>query len=286
MNYMRDIIIQNQEKFDVKLQAILIGGIDKFHVRMDFDGTVTKAVVDGKVVPSLISVLRDEDFLGADYSQKAHALYDKYRPIEIDPNISNEDKKMAMREWWKAHFDLLIEKGFSKRHIERALGSARIQLRGGFKEFAAMLAKNNVPLVVMSCSGMGADMIKMVLDKNDILFDNIHIVTNQYEWNDQGLAVVVKEPIIHVLNKDEESIKRIPHVYEAIKNRPNALLLTDSVADITMASGAKIDSLLSFGFLNIDIDKQIEFFKKTFDAVLLNDAPMDFPNGILRLICK
>jgi HAD superfamily hydrolase (TIGR01544 family) len=281
---MRDIIIQNQEKFDVKLQAILIGGIDKFHVRMDFDGTVTKAVVDGKVVPSLISVLRDEDFLGSDYSQKAHALYKKYHMIEIDPGVSDADKKIAMREWWQTHFELLIEKGFSKSHIGRALQSARIQLRGGFGEFAAMLAKNKIPLVIMSCSGMGADMIKMVLEKNNVLFDNMHIITNQYEWNGEGLAVAVKEPIVHTLNKDEESIERIPGAYEAIKNRPNVLLLTDSVADITMADGAKIDNLLSVGFLNVAADKQIELFAKTFDAVLANDASMDFPNDIVKKI--
>jgi Pyrimidine 5'-nucleotidase (UMPH-1) len=130
------------------------------------------------------------------------------------------------------------------------------------------------------------DMIKMVLEKNNVLFDNIHIVTNQYEWNDEGVAIAVKEPIVHTLNKDEESIKRMSKVYEAIKNRPNVLLLTDSVADITMANGAKIDNLLSFGFLNTDIDKQKEAFAKTFDAILMNDAPMAFPNEILKLICE
>jgi 5'-nucleotidase len=283
---MKNVIIPNQKKFDTKLKAIAAGGTDNLHIRMDFDGTITKAIVDGKIVPSLISVLRDEDFLGADYSQKAHMFYDKYHAIEIDPNVSNEDKKIAMREWWQTHFDLLIQKGFSKLHIERALQSARIRLREGFAEFAAMLAKNKIPLVIMSCSGMGADMIKMVLEKNNVLFDNMHIVTNQYEWNDEGVAVAIKEPIVHTLNKDEESIKRMPEAYEAIKNRPNVLLITDSVADITMAHGAKIENLLSFGFLNTNIDKQMESFKETFDAVLLNDAPMDFLNETLKKICK
>ena len=282
---MENIIIQNQEKFDEKLKVIVSGGIDKLHVRMDFDGTITKAIVGGKIVPSLISVLRDEDFLGADYSQKAHALYNKYHAIEIDPVVSVADKKIAMRKWWETHFDLLIEKGFSKCHIQRALQSARIRLRDGFGEFAAMLVKNKIPLVIMSCSGMGVDMIKMVLEKNNVLFDNMRIVTNQYEWNDDGVAIAVKEPIVHTLNKDEESIRRIPDAYKTIKNRPNVLLLTDSVADITMADGAKIGTLLSFGFLNSNIDKQLGAFEKNFDAVLLNDAPMNFPKDILKNVC-
>jgi len=280
-----NIVIPDQEKFNEKWETIIGAGKDKLHVRMDFDGTATKAIVDGQIVPSLISVLRDEDFLGDDYSQKAHALYNKYRPIEIDPNVSDEDKKNAMREWWQTHFDLLIEKGFSKDHINRALQSARIQLRPGFEEFAKVLSENKIPFVIMSCSGLGVDMISMVLQKNGVLLDNVHIVTNQYEWDENGKAIGVKEPIVHVLNKDEDAIKRMPEIGKAIKGRPNVLLLTDSVADITMTDGAKIENCLSFGFLNTDVDKQLESFKKTFDAVLLNDAPMDFCNQILKKIC-
>lgn len=283
---MEKAIIKDQGKFDEKLKAIIAGGTDKLHVRMDFDGTVTKAIVDGKIVPSLISVLRDEDFLGADYSRKAHALYNKYHAVEIDPNVANADKKILMREWWQTHFNLLIEKGFSKRYIERALQSARIRLRDGFVEFAKILAQNKIPLVIMSCSGMGADMIRMVLEKNNVLFDNMHIATNQYEWDGQGTAVGVVEPIVHVLNKDEESIERFPKIKEAIKDRPNVLLITDAATDITMVDGARINNCLSFGFLNVDVERRIEEFKKTFDAVLLDDAPLDLCNEVLKKICE
>jgi 5'-nucleotidase len=283
---MENVIIPNQNGFDEKLKTIAAAGRDRLHVRMDFDGTATQAIVGGNIVPSLISVLRDEDFLGDDYSKKAHDFYNKYRPIEIDPNIGIIEKKVAMREWWQTHFDLLIEKGISKKHIEKALQSARIRLRQGFVEFARILAENKIPLVIMSCSGLGIDMIKMVLIKNQIPLENIHIVSNQYKWNENGLAVGVVEPIVHVLNKDEESINRFPKIKEAIKNRPNVLLITDAAADITMVDGARIDNCLSFGFLNIDIEKQIEEFKKTFDAVLSNDAPFDFCNEILKKICE
>lgn len=278
-------MISDQERFDKKLETIIGGGRDKLHIRMDFDGTATKAIIGGQIVPSLISVLRDEDFLGDDYSKKAHALYNKYRPIEIDPAVSDGIKKATMEEWWKTHFDLLIEKGFSKDHINRALQSARIQLRDGFIEFASVLEENKIPFVIMSCSGLGIDMIKMVLEKNKIPLDNIHIVSNQYKWDDAGRAIAIKEPIVHVLSKDEEAIKRMPEIGKAIEGRPNALLITDSVADITMTDGAQIENCLSFGFLNTDIDKQLAIFKKTFDAVLLNDSPMDFCNQILKKIC-
>jgi len=284
-NILENIIFPNQKNFDHKLMMIVEAGRDKLHVRMDFDGTATKAIIDGQIVPSLISVLRDEDFLGQDYSKKAHALYNKYRSVEIDPNVSDEDKKNAMREWWQTHFNLLIEKCFSKDHINRALQSARIHLRDGFAEFAAMLEENKIPFVIMSCSGLGIDMIKMVLEKNKISLDNIHIVSNQYEWGDDGRAIAIKEPIVHVLNKDEEAIKRMPEIGKAIDGRRNVLLLTDSVADITMTDGAEIENCLSFGFLNTDADKQLESFKETFDAVLLNDAPMDFCNQIFKKIC-
>jgi len=281
---MKNIIIPDQNKFDSKLKAIVAAGKDKLHVRMDFDGTVTEAIVGGKTVPSLTSILRDEDILGKDYSLKARALYDKYHAIEIDPEIAKADKKNAMHEWWSTHFELMIKSGLGKKHIEQVLLSSRIRLRKGFKEFAQTLAANNIPLVIMSSDGLGAATILLVLENNKIPPVNIHIVSNQFEWDSRGRVIKVKEPIIHTLNKNEETIRRVPAAYETIKDRPNVLLLGDSVADITMVEGARILNLLSLGFLNKDSEKQRAAFRQTFDAIILNDGPMDFANLILAQI--
>lgn len=280
---MKNIFIPNQGAFDAKLGAIAGAGRDKLHVRMDFDGTITRAAVGGKR-GSLVSILSDENLLGEAFSKEGSRLYEKYRPIEIDPSISIEDKKILMREWWDAIFGLMIENKLSKRHIEQVARNARIRLRAGFKDCVANLEQNNIPLVIMSAGGLGAEAIGAILQINGIPSNNIYVAGNRFEWDNNGQAAAVKEPIVHTLNKDEKTLRCFPEIRAAISGRSNVLLITDTIADATMADGADITNVLSFGFLNVEDEKQLESFKQTFDAILLNDAPMDFINEIVAEI--
>ncbi len=92
---MENIIISNSEYLDKIKKTMAKAGPIKLHVLVDFDKTITTAFVDGKFVPSLISILRDGNYLTPNYAKKANALYTKYHPIEIDPNIPLEEKKKA-----------------------------------------------------------------------------------------------------------------------------------------------------------------------------------------------
>jgi hypothetical protein len=47
--------------------------------------------------------------LGQKYSIKAKQNFDKYYPIEIDPNVSLADKKIAMQEWRMVQFKLMLD---------------------------------------------------------------------------------------------------------------------------------------------------------------------------------
>ena len=64
-------------------------GIDSLHIVSDFDRTLTYASVGGEKIPSIISILRDGNYLSKEYAEKAHALFNKYHSIEIDNNIKN-----------------------------------------------------------------------------------------------------------------------------------------------------------------------------------------------------
>ncbi len=100
--------------------AIAADGPKNFHVLADFHQALTQAFVDGKLVLSLISILRDNNYLTPDYAGKARALFNKYHPIETDPSVPQEEKKKVMREWWTTHFKLLIDSGLNKKDIETA----------------------------------------------------------------------------------------------------------------------------------------------------------------------
>ena len=95
---------------------------------------------------------------------------------------------------------------------------------------------------------MGKESISLYLQKEKKLYDNIHIISNSYEWDKDGYAKKVITPIIHVMNKDETIVKNFPFFMD-IKNRKNVLLLGDSLGDIEMTTGFEYNNLIKIGFL-------------------------------------
>ncbi len=282
---MKDIVVSDSEDLEKKKQAILRGGKDKIHVLADFDRTLTKAFSNDKKILSIISVLRDENYLGSEYSEKAKALANKYHPVEMDPAIPVEEKKEAMHEWWTQHFNLLIKSGLNKKHLEKVVENGNIQFREGTTEFLDFLHENKIPLIIMSSTGLGGDSISMYLEKQGRLYDNIHIVSNSYEWDSKGDAIGFKEPIIHVMNKDETAIKDYK-VFDLIKDRKNVLLLGDSLGDVGMITGFDYDNLIKIGFVNEKIDENMKKYKENFDIILLNDTNFNYVNELVKEIVK
>jgi HAD superfamily hydrolase (TIGR01544 family) len=279
----KNVLIPNSESLEQTREEFKQGGVEKIHVLADFDRTLTIAFVDGKNIPSLISVLRDGNYLTPDYAGKANALFEKYHAIEIDPKILLSEKKKAMLEWWKTHFALLVQCGLNKSDLEKVVNSDKVKFRIGVKEFIETLKKKNIPLVIMSSSGLGGDTIRMYLEKAGLLSDNIHIVSNTFEWDEKGNVIEMIEPIIHTLNKDETAIQNFP-VFEIIKERKNILLLGDSLGDAGMVEGFDYENLIKIGFLNEKIEENIKEYENNFDIIILNDSDMQQINDLLAEI--
>lgn len=282
---MKNIVIPNPEKLEELKKAISKGGAEKLHVLADFDRTLTYAFVDGKSVPSIIAILRDGNYLTPDYAEKAHKLYNKYHPIEVNPRISLEKKKKAMQEWWKAHFDLLIKSGLNRKDLERVVESGKIKFRDGALEFIDFLKVHSIPLIIMSSSGLGGDVISMFLEKEGRLYNNVYIISNTYEWDKKGNMIAVKKPFIHVMNKDETIVKEFP-CYKQIKDRENVLLLGDSLGDKGMITGFDYDNLIKIGFVNENVEENLKYYSRAYDILILNDSSMDYVNELLREIVR
>lgn len=279
---MDNIIIPKPSELENKIKSISKQGVSNVHVLADFDRTLTKAFTNGEKFPSLISVLRDNNYLTDDYAPAAHKLFDQYHPIEIDPNISSEGKKLVMQEWWTKHFELLIKSGLKKTDLEDIITSSRIQLRPGAEEFFQLLSQEKIPLVIMSSCGIG-DAIVMYLEQQKLLFNNIYVITNRFVWDEEGKAVEIKKPIIHVMNKDETAIRDYP-IYEVVKNKRNVLLLGDSLGDVGMITGFDHENIIKIGFLNEEIEDNLDQYKENYDVVILNDFAMDYVNQLLKKI--
>ena len=278
---MKNIIITNPKKLKKIQKAIAGDGAAKLHVLADFDRTLTYGFVNGKKIPSLISVLRDESYLTPDYPKTAQALFAKYHAIETDLKIPLSQKKRAMAEWWNKHFALLIKSGLSKKDIARAVRSKNIKLRAGAVEFFKLLHAHQIPLVIMSSSGLGGDSIALYLKRQKLLLKNVSIISNSFVWDKKGRAVGVSKPIIHGMNKDETSIKKFP-VYSKIKARKNVILLGDSPGDVGMVTGFDFNQLIKIGFLNEDIKKNLGQYKRNFDVLILADSDFKLVNKIIK----
>jgi HAD superfamily hydrolase (TIGR01544 family) len=280
---MKNVIISDKENFERIKKIIISQGINKFHVVADFDRTLTKAFADGKAIPSIISVLRNENYIYEEYSEKAKALAEKYHPLEIDTKILLNEKKKYMEEWWKKHFELLIEYGLNKKNLERIINSGKVEFREGAKEFLDLLHEKNIPLIIISSSGVG-DLIPMYLEKNGKLYDNVHVIANFYKWDEKGKAIGMENSIIHVFNKDETSVKNHPSIYKEIKERKNVLLLGDSLGDLGMIKGFSYENLLKVGFLNEEVERDFNEYNKNFDMVITNDFNMNYVNELIKKI--
>lgn len=281
-----NIIINNKAGLEKIIRNISRAGAKKMHVISDFDRTLTHVYVGGQRRPSLISILRDENYLSPNYSRKARALFNKYHPLEANPDIPLKEKKMAMQAWWKEHFSLLIDSGLNKKDIEKIIFSGKVRLRKGVLKFIDSLHNNNIPLIIMSSTGLGGDAISQFLRKEGKLYNNIFIISNFIKWNKKRNAVGFREPIIHSLNKDEALIDDFPQVHAKVKNKRNVLLIGDNLEDIGMIKGFDYDNLVKIGFLNEDVEKNLKRYKKAFDIIIANDSSFDYLNLLLKDIIK
>ena len=276
-------LIPNHQHLEAVLQKMIADGKDHFHVIADFDRTLTKAFVDGKPRLSLESILEQEGYLGKEYSQKSKENFNKYYPIEQDPNIPIKEKKEAMQEWRTRQFGEILRAGITRDIIKQTMKSDMIIFRSWYENFFDILATNTIPLLIFSASGLWYEAIYFCLENKNKLSDNIDIISNAFIRGEDGKAIAFREPIVHSFNKGETIVKNLP-IYEKIKERKNIILLGDSLGDIHMADGFEYENIIKIWFINHDTPENREKFEEKFDLIILNDGPMDEINNLLHKI--
>jgi len=277
-----NITIKNEDNFYKIKNKILNDGFDKLHVLADFDRTLTYGLLGGLKTSSLISILESSCQLGPDYSKMAGELFDKYHPIEIDLKIPFEERKIKMLEWWNKIYELLIKNKLNKSDLEISISKSSLKLREGVVDFLSFLNDKNIPLIIFSAAGCG-EMIKIFLEKNNCAYPNIYYIVNSFNWDENGRAISIKEPVIHSLNKDETVLSDFPEAFNLVKDRKNVLLLGDNIGDIGMINGFNFDTLLKVGFLNFNINENYQVYSDSFDAVVEGDGDFSFVQSIFDI---
>ena len=75
-----------------------------------------------------------------------------------------------------------------KKHLKRVINEGKVEFREGAEKLLDLLHEKNIPLVILSSSGIG-DLIPMYLEKHGKLYNNTHIIANLYKWDEKGNAI-------------------------------------------------------------------------------------------------
>lgn len=280
---MTEVLISDSLYLQKVISRFIADGKEHFHVVADFDRTLTKGLINWEIRSSLESIFESQGALGQEFTRQADANFNKYYPLEVDPTIPLDEKKLIMQEWRIVSYRLMIDSWLTKQMVQGAMQSPALAFRDWCDIFFDILQDNDIPLLIFSASGLWYDGISACLLNAHKLFDNISIISNAFIRDEYGKAIGVKEPIIHSFNKDETVVRDLP-VYEKIKSRTNVLLLGDSPGDVHMADGFDYDNIIKIWFLNIDTLENRKLFQSTFDVVIVGDGDMEYVNSLIEKI--
>jgi HAD superfamily hydrolase (TIGR01544 family) len=259
-----------------KLEIIKNSKPEDLTVVLDFDRTLTYGNVDGVEVTSIIAVLREENYIDEDYVKETKALFAHYRPLEIDPNLSKQEKSNLMQEWWQKHLNLLTAKGFTKNDVYQVVLSRLLQLRHGVKDFLQTLNDRNIKTIILSSGIPGYDGILGVLQREGCDYPNIEIISNKITWNESGVASGYVEPVIHSINKTGFLTKE--------KLTKNIVVIGDNLHDADVVLDAPNHTVFRIGIYENKDLSNLEHYQKTFDMVMINEK-IDFEE-IKAIFCS
>uniref|UniRef100_A0A673AP80 5'-nucleotidase, cytosolic IIIB n=1 Tax=Sphaeramia orbicularis TaxID=375764 RepID=A0A673AP80_9TELE len=225
----------------------------------DFDMTLTRFAHNGMRVPT---------------THSKHLL-NTYYPIEIDAGRSTEEKLPLMVECFCLNL--------CNTSVPIVPADMYVCVcREGYKVFFDHLAEHHIPLLIFS-AGVG-DVLEEVIRQNHVFHPNINIISNYMDFDHTGVLQAFKGQLIHTFNKRQGALSHAAHLRQ-VQDRPNVLLLGDSLGDLTMADGVTdTHNILTIGFLNDQVEERKESYINSFDIVLVKDETMDIPNAIVKYV--
>lgn len=207
------------------------------------------------------------------YRSETVNLANKYEPLTTSSAYTIEERVKLLQEWWEKHEDLIRGRNMTDRDIEKAVELANVPLRDNCDVMLDKCCENGIPLVVIS-AGVG-DIITLMLKK---WLNDITVASNFLKFEGHKL-MGFKQPVISVFNKNTVKV-------EHSNDRPNVILLGDSLGDINMADGfSNVKMLLKIGFLT-GKDDQLGDYMEGYDIVLHEDQTMNVVIAIVESIIR
>jgi len=301
--------VRDVDQLVQKLNRFIEGGVEKLMVLADFDYTLTKrwsdvdklVEVDSSYCVVTKSPLMDESI--------GHTMRDNYRagfPLMSDPDISVERKMAHMTQLREEELKLWMKSGLTKSMLRSIINCHNLTFRDNMFPLCASLAQEQVPFIV-STAGL-ADIVEGVLNKENLLHENISVLGNYFDWKEDGSLGGFKNEIVHSYNK-ETSMRQ--YVNERHRNevneitkkdlennnkcvfagRSNFIVMGDSLGDARMAMEIEnIENVVKIGFLNDNdpesLESRLVSYCEAFDLVLINEESLTLPLHLLEAIVK
>ena len=242
-------------------------------VLIDFDKTITSnKSIDSWAVAGMAAEEGCE--------KEVNNLYDKYRPIEMDYNISYEEKYKQMEIWYNSCMNLYYKYHLNKEKLKEAVKNSGLIFRKGAKEFLEYTNDNNIPVVILS-AGVGS-VIKEFLKEKNCYFDNILLISNTFLYDEKGNAYGKEKSLIHTMNKTVEG-HLVGMWKEEFNKRPYRLLFGDTLEDIDMAPNKDLEKTIKVGYLDEALEN-LSTYREKFDIVLTKeDATFDKAREIIKI---
>jgi len=287
--------IKNHEEVKRKLSHIIASGPGNLQIISDFDWCMSKFRHNGVPNATCHGIFEHDPEVVKETQDKLRMLRQTYNPVEEDPHMPLKIKIPYMQEWWDLTHKIIVSATIHRDGLTTTVNECNLAFRDKVFDFMTVLHKHNIPMLIFS-AGLG-NVIELLLERYEVCFDNVRVVSNFMDFNDEGLLIGFQEPIIHSFNKTVASIANSDYNQKILSKRRNVILLGDSTADPNMTEGlfdenAEINSvngaqpinILRIGFLNSNVETLLETYKNLYDIVICGDGTFDLPFDILNNI--
>ncbi|MBN3271113.1 5NT3A nucleotidase, partial [Polyodon spathula] len=274
----KTVHIKDPERVEEIICGLIKGGAAKLQIITDFDMTLSKFSNNGKRYPTCHNVIDNCRMVTEECRKKLLQLKNTYYPIEIDPNLTVEEKFPFMVEWYFKSHTLLIEQGLQKDKLPQIVKESDACLREGYELFFDKLQEHSVPMFIFS-AGLG-DVLEEIIRQAGVYHPNVKVVSNFMDFDKHGVLKGFKGELIHVYNKHDGALKNTEY-FKQLRDNCNIILLGDSLGDLNMADGVpNVENILKIGFLNDKVEELLEKYLDSYDIVLVKDETLEVPNSI------
>ena len=260
-----------------KLLLMKDDGINELQIVSDFDQTTTCFNINGEQCCSIFGSFRKTDITSHTFKKTTESLYHSYGPIEIDPNIDIQHKKLLLRDWYEAVKVAFLHENLTKNKCLCVLHDANIGVRYGYREFFNICKVLNLPYYMIS--GGVTQIVQTILAKAADLhqYPNFFTFSNDMVFDKEGNLVDMHMKV-YATTKDGILDKR------KFTFKKNTLLLGDLITDYDMASKMASKNLVAIGFLEKKKEAKLEEYLEKFDVVIVGDGDFLLPDKMLRYI--